>query len=55
MSIRINRTACEPDLALSLNTLSVRRADPGRRDEGLTASQDAVKVYRRLAAANPAA
>ena len=29
--------------------------DAGRRDEGLTAIQDAVQVYRRLAAENPAA
>ena len=32
-----------------------RLADAGRRDEALTAIQDAVEVYRRLAEANPAA
>ena len=45
----------EPALAASLTNLSVRLAEVGRRDEGLTAIQDAVKAYRRLAAANPAA
>jgi hypothetical protein len=47
--------AYETDLASSLNNLSVRLAEAGRRDEGLIASRDAVEMYRRLAAANPAA
>ena len=50
-----NPPAYEPALASSLNNLSVDLADAGRRDEGLTAIQDAVKIRRRLAAANPAA
>ena len=40
---------------MSLNNLSIRLAEAGRRDEALTASQDAVDIHRRLAAANPAA
>lgn len=40
---------------MSLNNLSLRLADAGRLDDGLTAIQDAVKIHRRLAAANPAA
>ena len=34
-----NPAAYEPDLASSLNNLSIRLADAGRRDEGLTAIQ----------------
>jgi hypothetical protein len=40
---------------MSLNNLSIRLAEAGRRDEGLTAIQDAVAIRRRLVAANPAA
>jgi len=40
---------------MSLNNLSIRLAEAGRRQEGLAAIEDAVAVYRRLAAANPAA
>ena len=40
---------------MSLHNLSVELAEAGRREEGLVASQDAVAVRRRLAAANPAA
>ena len=47
--------AYEPLLAWSLNNLSVRLAEAGRRDEALTVIQDAVTIYRRLAAADPAA
>jgi len=47
--------AYEPVLAGALNNLSVRLGEAGRRDEALTASQDAVTIRRRLAAANPAA
>ena len=50
-----NPAAYEPDLAMSLNNLSGRLGDAGRRDEGLAAIEEAVEVYRRLAAANPAA
>jgi len=47
--------AYEPGFAAALNNLSVRLADTGRREEGLAASQEAVHIYRRLAAAQPAA
>jgi hypothetical protein len=47
--------AYEPDLASALNNLSVRLGEAGQREDGLSASQEAVQVYRRLAAANPAA
>ena len=40
---------------MSLNNLSLRLAEAGRRDEGLTAIEEAVAVYRRLAGANAAA
>ena len=40
---------------MSLNSLSSRLAEVGRRDEGLAAIQEAVTVRRRLAAANAAA
>ena len=50
-----NPAAYEPDLARSLNNLSNRLGEVGRRDEGLAAITEAVAVYRRLAAANPAA
>ena len=39
------------DLARSLNNLSVRLGDAGRRDEGLAAGGEAVGVYRSLAEA----
>jgi tetratricopeptide (TPR) repeat protein len=42
-----------PDLAGSLNNLSVRLGDLGRREEGLAAIQEAVDVYRTLATAHP--
>jgi hypothetical protein len=50
-----NPAAYEPDLAMSLNNLSVRLGEAGRREEGLTAIQDAVTIYRRLVDQNPAA
>jgi tetratricopeptide (TPR) repeat protein len=50
-----NPAAYEPDVAMSLNNLSVRLAEAGRREEGLAAIQEAVTVRRRLAAANAAA
>ena len=47
----------EPDaanrLAGSLNNLSVRLGDLGRREEALAASQEAAELYRELAAARP--
>ena len=47
----------EPDapdrMAGSLNNLSVRLADLGRREEALAAIQEAAGVYRELAAARP--
>jgi len=42
-----NSAVYEPDLAMSLNNLSVRVAEAGRRDEGLAAIEEAVAVYRR--------
>jgi hypothetical protein len=41
--------------ATSLNNLSIRLGDLGRREEGLAAIEEAVDAYRRLAGANPAA
>jgi tetratricopeptide (TPR) repeat protein len=40
---------------MSLNNLSVRLGELGRREEGLAAVEEAVDAYRRLAGANPAA
>ncbi|MDI5974067.1 tetratricopeptide repeat protein, partial [Streptomyces sp. SL13] len=42
-----------PDLASSLNNLSVRLGEVGRRAEGLTAIEEAARHYRTLAEANP--
>ncbi|MDQ1289318.1 MAG: hypothetical protein QG622_2884 [Actinomycetota bacterium] len=42
-----------PDLASSLNNLSNRLGDLGRREEGLAAVQEAVTLRRRLAEAHP--
>ena len=50
-----NPAAYEPDLAGSLNNLSLRLPEAGRREEGLTAAEESVEVYRRLAATNPPA
>jgi hypothetical protein len=38
-----------PDLAMSLNNLSIRLGALGRREQGLAAVEEAVEVYRRLA------
>ena len=38
---------------MSLNNLSVRLADLGRREDALAAIQEAVGIYRELAAARP--
>ena len=47
----------EPDaasrLAGSLNNLSVRLADLGRREDALAAIEEAAGIYRELAAARP--
>ena len=45
--------AFRPGLAASLNNLSVRLADLGRREEALAAIQEAAQTYRELAAARP--
>ena len=42
-----------PDLASALNKQSLRLADLGRREEALTASSDALDIYRELATAHP--
>jgi len=44
-----------PNLASSLNNLSVNLGATGRRKEALTASEEATKTYRELTEANPAA
>ena len=38
---------------MSLNNLSLRLADLGRREDALAAIQEAVTIYRELAAARP--
>ncbi|MFI6262163.1 tetratricopeptide repeat protein [Micromonospora sp. NPDC051006] len=50
-----NPAAYPPHLATSRNNLSVVLGEVGRRDEGLTAIEEATTLYRRLAEANPAA
>ncbi|HSV66542.1 MAG TPA: tetratricopeptide repeat protein [Mycobacteriales bacterium] len=50
-----NPAAYQPDLARSLNNLSIRLGELGRREEGLAAVEEAVEAYRRLAETNPAA
>ncbi|MFF8619084.1 tetratricopeptide repeat protein, partial [Streptomyces sp. NPDC015350] len=42
-----------PDLATSLNNLSIRLGEVGRREEGLDAIQEATGHYRTLAEASP--
>ena len=42
-----------PDLASSLNNLSIRLAGLGRREEALAAIEEAAHIYRELAAARP--
>ncbi|MFJ2720669.1 tetratricopeptide repeat protein, partial [Streptomyces sp. NPDC087437] len=42
-----------PNFAASLGNLSIRLAEVGRRAEALTTTEQAVEVYRRLAADNP--
>jgi hypothetical protein len=50
-----NPDAYLPHLATSLNNLSLRLRDVGRREEGLAAIREAVEACRALAEANPAA
>ena len=45
--------AFRPDLAMSLNNLSARLAELGRREEALAAIEEAIGIYRELAAARP--
>jgi hypothetical protein len=45
--------AFRPDLAAALNNLSGRLADLGRRQEALTAVNQAAGIYRQLAEAHP--
>jgi len=47
--------AFRPDLAVSLNNLSIRLGELGRREEGLAAIAEAVDIRRELAARWPAA
>src|SRR6267378_7782297 len=45
--------AARVTLAASLNNLALRLRDLGRREEALTAAEEAVRHYRALAAARP--
>src|SRR5436190_1275545 len=47
-------TAFNPDLARSLNILSLLLADLGHREDGLKAIQQAVEIHQQLAAKTPA-
>jgi tetratricopeptide (TPR) repeat protein len=42
-----------PDLARSLNNMSIRFSDMGRREEALEAIEEATKLYRELAVSRP--
>ncbi|MFF0061389.1 hypothetical protein ACFYRC_07545, partial [Streptomyces sp. NPDC005279] len=44
-----------PDLAMSLNNLSIRQSDTGDRDAALASITEAVEIRRALAQASPAA
>ena len=48
-----NAVAFLPDLAMSLNNLSVDLGELGRREEGLAAVEEAVGAYRKLARVRP--
>ncbi|MEV7197346.1 tetratricopeptide repeat protein [Streptomyces sp. NPDC093510] len=50
-----NPAARQPELARSLSNLGNRLSEAGCRDEALTATEEAVKIYRRLADSSPAA
>ena len=43
-----------PDLAGALNNLGIRYSEVGRRHDALAPAEEAVQLYRDLAAANPA-
>ena len=47
------RTPSAPDLALSLNNLSNRQSNLGQREQALASIEEAVGLYRGLAAARP--
>src|SRR5712691_1352477 len=49
-----NPARFEPDLAMSLNNLSLRLSDAGDGAGALAAIREAAEIYRRLAQANPA-
>ncbi|SNB61500.1 Tetratricopeptide repeat-containing protein, partial [Thermoflexus hugenholtzii JAD2] len=44
-----------PNLALSLHNLGAGLSELGRREEALTATQEAVELYRQLAVQHPQA
>ena len=46
-------TRSGPDLANSLNNLSIRLGELGRREDALAAIEEAAGLYRELAAARP--
>ena len=48
-----NPAAYLPDLAESLNNLSIRQSDTGDRDGALASINEAVDIHRRLAAGQP--
>ena len=50
----VDPAAHTPELALSLNALSIRLAEVGRIDEGRAVIEEAVRLSRQLAAADPA-
>jgi tetratricopeptide (TPR) repeat protein len=50
-----NPEVFQPDLAMSLSNLAYVLDDLGRREEALSAAQEAVSLYRDLAAARPEA
>ncbi|MFF9351538.1 tetratricopeptide repeat protein, partial [Streptomyces sp. NPDC014734] len=51
--VKTNPDAHLPDLAKSLNNLSIWLGTVGRRQEGLKAIEEAVRIRRTLAEANP--
>lgn len=53
VSLALGARGAEPALAMSLNNLSVRYGEVGRRADGLAAIEEAVAIQRRPAAASP--
>ena len=47
------RATYQPDLAYSLHTLSTALAEAGRREESVAPIQEAVTIYREVAAGKP--